>query len=173
MIVEDEDEGSTLALLLEHAGHVLSKHAFQHVVRDGLDSRAPGLGERESHQRGEQRRNLVHLSGEEALDGLGELPEELLRCALAEFTAAEVAAHFGRLGRAAPEGLWEEDRDGDGLISSAEFSGPQGRVPRSWPLLAELERTAGAGAWLSARQMGARRMRALGETTGSFANPPL
>ena len=87
--------------------------------------------------------------------------------------AAEVAAHFGRLGRAAPEGLWEEDRDGDGLISSAEFSGPQGRVPRAWPLLAELERTAGAGAWLSARQMGARRMRALGETTGSFANPPL
>ena len=87
--------------------------------------------------------------------------------------AAEVAAHFGRLGRAAPERLWEEDRDGDGLISRAEFSGPQGRVPRAWPLLAELERTAGAGAWLSARQMGARRMSALSETTGSFANPPL
>ena len=84
-----------------------------------------------------------------------------------------VAAHFGRLGRAAPERLWEEDRDGDGLISRAEFSGPQGRVPRAWPLLAELERTAGAGAWLSARQMGARRMSALSETTGSFATPPL
>ena len=74
---------------------------------------------------------------------------------------------------AAPERLWEEDRDGDGLISRAEFSGPQGRVPRAWPLLAELERTAGAGAWLSARQMGARRVSGLSETTGSFATPPL
>ena len=44
--------------------------------------------------------------------------------------------------------------DGDGLISSAEFSGPQGRVPRAWALMAELERTTG-GAWLSARQGGA------------------
>ena len=41
--------------------------------------------------------------------------------------------------------------DGDGLISSAEFSGPQGRVPRAWALMAELERRTG-GAWLSARQ---------------------
>ena len=44
--------------------------------------------------------------------------------------------------------------DGDGLISSAEFSGPQGRVPRAWALMDELERTTG-GAWLSARQGGA------------------
>ena len=44
--------------------------------------------------------------------------------------------------------------DGDGLISSAEFSGPQGRVPRALALMAELERTTG-GAWLSARQGGA------------------
>ena len=46
--------------------------------------------------------------------------------------------------------------DGDGLISSAEFSGPQGRVPRALALMAELERTTG-GAWLSARQGGAAR----------------
>ena len=46
--------------------------------------------------------------------------------------------------------------DGDGLITSAEFSGPQGRVPRAWALMAELERTTG-GAWLSARQRGAAR----------------
>ena len=46
--------------------------------------------------------------------------------------------------------------DGDGLISSAEFSGPQGRVPRAWALMDELERTTG-GAWLSARQGGAAR----------------
>ena len=35
----------------------------------------------------------------------------------------QVAAHFDRLGRPAPPLLWEEDRDGDGRISSDEFSG--------------------------------------------------
>ena len=49
--------------------------------------------------------------------------------------------------------------DGDGLISSAEFSGPQGRVPRAWALMDELERTTG-GAWLSARQGGGGRVSA-------------
>jgi len=79
--------------------------------------------------------------------------------------AAEVAAHFGRLGRPAPAQLFEEeDIDGDGLISSAEFSGPQGRVPRAWALMGELERT--GGAWLSTRQlqMGALEGHAPGRT---------
>ena len=43
---------------------------------------------------------------------------------------AEIDAFFEQQGRPVPEGLWEnEDKDGDGVISWEEFSGPKGDSP--------------------------------------------
>lgn len=45
---------------------------------------------------------------------------------------AEIDAYFEKMGRAVPDGLWEnEDKDGDGKISWDEFSGPKGTEPPS------------------------------------------
>jgi FK506-binding protein 14 len=52
------------------------------------------------------------------LDGNGELSKE------------EIEAYFEKMGAPVPDALWEtEDKDGDGVISWEEFSGPKGDSP--------------------------------------------